>query len=98
MKKSQLKEFVIASIAATVAGYLVKKGRDFFLETEFQKVKKSNKKGQDRSLLDSSQGLANQTVDVAEDIKKSPAQQGLIATLAYAATVFTLTKFLRKVI
>lgn len=99
MKKSPIKEFVISSVAAAVAGYLVKKGYDYFRDNELPKVKEKKTKDQDGSLFDQAKGLINKGVDKAESIKEeSPAQQGLIATLVYTVTVFTLTKFLRKVI
>jgi hypothetical protein len=99
MKKSPVKEFIISSVAAAVAGFIVKKGYDFFLENELPKVPEKKKHPEDKSLLDTSASLVNKGVTSVESLKnESPAQQGLIATLFYTVTVFTITKFLRKIV
>src|SRR5690606_29880914 len=100
MKKSPMKEFIISSLSAAVAGYVVKKGYDFFRENEIPKVEVEKESAEDRSLLAKAKGMLNQTSDKAEIFKEeaTPAQQGLVATLAYALTAFTVSKFLRKII
>lgn len=99
MKKSPIKELLIGSISAAIAGYVVKKGYEYFRDNELPKLEEEQNSPEDRSLLDKAKGLMNQTVEKAATIKEeSPAQQGLIATVAYALTVFTVTKLLRKVI
>lgn len=93
MKKSPIKEFIITSISAAVAGYVVKKGYDYF-------KKKSNSQKNWQSLPSStSKGLVKMSENVEDLVEEgTPAQKGLVATVAYTVATFIVSKFLRKII